>query len=233
MENQNPIKILLAEDDLNLGKVLTTYLGGKGYAVKHANNGEMAFEMFCTNAFDICLIDVMMPLKDGFTLAKEIRKMDKQIPIIFLTAKSFQEDMVEGLSIGGDDYITKPFSMEVLLVRLQALLRRAMPQPEEGVLADNVYQLGNTSFDTNKQTLTYDGKEIRLTSRETEILKLLLLKHNSILEREYALKHIWGDDSYYNARNMDVYITKIRKYLKDDPSVQIINIHGVGFKLAY
>lgn len=224
------MKILLAEDDVNLGKVLTTYLEAKGYSVKHAGNGEMAYEMFCTNNFDICLVDVMMPLKDGFTLAKEIRKMDKKIPIIFLTAKSFQEDMIEGLSIGGDDYITKPFSMEVLLARLQALLRRTIQDNTKA--EETVFQLGNTTFDINRQTLTLNGKEIRLTTRETELLTMLIQKKNDVLEREYALKRIWGDDSYYNARSMDVYITKLRKYLKDDPSVQIINVHGIGFKIV-
>ena len=224
------IKILLAEDDVNLGKVLTTYLEAKGYTVKHANNGEMAYDMFCTNDFDICLVDVMMPLKDGFTLAKEIRKMDKKIPIIFLTAKNFQEDMIEGLSIGGDDYITKPFSMEVLLARLQALLRRTTQGDDKTELV--TFQLGHTTFDINRQTLTANGKETRLTTREAELLTMLIHKKNDVLEREYALKRIWGDDSYYNARSMDVYITKLRKFFKDDPTVQIINVHGIGFKLV-
>ena len=226
---ETPIKILLAEDDVNLGKVLTTYLEAKGYAVKHAGNGEMAYEMFCTNNFDICLVDVMMPLKDGFTLAKEIRKMDKKIPIIFLTAKNFQEDMIEGLSIGGDDYITKPFSMEVLLARLQALLRRTTKEEEK--IDGPLIKMGNTIFDINSQTLTYEGQVIILTTRETELLLMLLQKKNEVLEREYALKKIWGDDSYYNARTMDVYITKLRKYIKNDPKVNIINVHGIGFKL--
>ncbi len=224
------VKILLAEDDVNLGKVLTTYLEAKGYVVKHAGNGEMAYEMFCTNDFDICLVDVMMPLKDGFTLAKEIRKMDKRIPIIFLTAKNFQEDMIEGLSIGGDDYITKPFSMEILLARLQALLRRTGKNDEK--VEDAQIQMGDTLFDVNRQTLTYAGKDTRLTTRESELLVMLLQKKNEVLEREYALKKIWGDDSYYNARSMDVYITKLRKYFKEDSKVQIINVHGVGFKLV-
>lgn len=226
----NPIKILLAEDDVNLGKVLTSYLEAKGYSVKHANNGEMAYDMFCTNDFDICLVDVMMPLKDGFTLAKEIRKMDKEIPIIFLTAKSFQEDMIEGLSIGGDDYITKPFSMEVLLARLQALLRRTVQSGAKN--EETVFQLGNTTFDMNRQILITNGQETRLTTRESELLTMLIQKKNEVLEREYALKKIWGDDSYYNARSMDVYITKLRRFFKENPTVQIINVHGVGFKLV-
>lgn len=228
---ENKIRILLAEDDVNLGKVLTEYLTAKGYVVAHANNGEVAYEMFCTHDFDICLIDVMMPLKDGFTLAKEIRKLDKHIPIIFLTAKSLQEDVIEGLSIGGDDYITKPFSMEVLLARLQALIRRT--KPESGEPAQTSFQLGSIVFDSNKQSLTYaNGKEVKLTTREVELLMMLLNKKNELLERDYVLKKIWGDDSYYNARSMDVYITKLRKHFKDDPSVQIINIHGKGFKIV-
>jgi len=223
-------RILLAEDDVNLGKVLTTYLTTKNYIVTLATNGEMAYEMFCSGHFDLCLVDVMMPLKDGFTLTKEIRKVDKQVPIIFLTAKNFQEDMIEGLSIGGDDYITKPFSMEVLLARIQALLRRTTFT--EGQNAQPVHQLGAVLFDPNKQTLTINGEQKKITTREAELLSMLISRKNNILERGYALKKIWGDDSYYNARSMDVYITKLRKLFKDEPAVQIINVHGVGFKLV-
>ncbi|MDR2868354.1 MAG: response regulator transcription factor [Bacteroidales bacterium] len=227
MEN---IRILLAEDDVNLGKVLSTYLSAKDFVVKHATNGEMAFETFCTSDFDLCLVDVMMPLKDGFTLAKEIRKLDRHIPIIFLTAKAMQEDMIEGLSIGGDDYITKPFSMDVLLARIQALLRRSAQLEENST--PEIYELGTIIFDANKRTLTSNGLVQKITTRETELLQMLISRKNDVLERGYALKKIWGDDSYYNARNMDVYITKLRKLLKDDPSVQIINVHSIGFKLV-
>lgn len=224
-----PVKILFAEDDVNLGKVLTAYLTGKGFEVKHANNGEIAYEMFCTGTFDICVIDVMMPLMDGFTLAQEIRKRDKRIPIIFLTAKNLQEDMIKGLSIGGDDYITKPFSIDVLLARIQALLRRTASQEP----ADEIVKMGSSiTFDKKRQILTIDGEEKKITTREAELLQMLLDNKNDVLERGYALKKIWGDDSYYNARNMDVYITKLRKYLKSDPEVQIINVHGIGFKLV-
>ncbi len=226
----DPINLLLAEDDVNLGKVLTTYLEAKGYAVQHANNGEEAYELFCKFDFDICLIDVMMPLKDGFTLAKEIRKMDKNIPIVFLTAKNMQEDMIEGLSIGGDDYITKPFSMEVLLARLQALIRRTIQ--DSGKNVQTVFELGDATFDANRQTLIIAGEEKKMTTRESELLLMLINKKNEVLERGYVLKKIWGDDSYYNARSMDVYITKLRKYFKNTPSVQIINVHGIGFKLV-
>lgn len=219
-------RILLAEDDVNLGKVLCTYLGAKDFEVSHANNGEAAYEMFCSSSyFDICLIDVMMPIQDGFTLAKSIRKVDSNIPIIFLTAKNQSDDIVEGLGIG-DDYITKPFDWDVLLARIHAALRRA-GKSEENV---TVYQIGSITFDTTRQVLIRNGEEIKISTRETEVLTMLVQKKNEVLERGYALKKIWGDDSFYNARTMDVYITKLRKYFKDEPGVKIINVHGVGFK---
>ena len=221
-------RILLAEDDVNLGKVVCTYLNAKNFEVSHANNGEVAYEMFCSsNDFDICLIDVMMPIQDGFTLAKSIRKVDTNIPIIFLTARNQSDDIVEGLSIG-DDYITKPFDWDVLLARIQAALRRA-GKSEENI---TVYQIGGITFDTTRQVLAKDGRETKISTRETEVLTMLVQKKNEVLERGFALKKIWGDDSFYNARTMDVYITKLRKYFKDEPGVKIINVHGVGFKLV-
>ncbi len=223
------ITILLAEDDANLGKALVTYLEAKGYKVILANNGEMAYDMFCANEVDICLVDVMMPLMDGFTLAKEIRKANAKVPIIFLTAKNMQEDMIKGLSIGGDDYITKPFSLEVLLARLQAILRRAN---SEGPQQQDIVNIGEIVFHVTKQTLVVKGEEKKMTTREAKLLMLLVEKQNDVLERGYALKKIWGDDSYYNARTMDVYLTKLRKLFAADPSIQIVNIHGVGFKLV-
>lgn len=227
MENK---RILLAEDDMNLGKVLTTVLTGKGFDVKHANNGEAAYELFCTNEFDLCLIDVMMPIKDGFTLAQEIRKMDKRIPIIFLTAKTMQEDMIKGLSIGGDDYITKPFTMEILLARMQALLRRTEAQEDEG---DHLVNIGNIQFDRKRHVLIINGEEQKMTSREGALLDMLYEQRNDVLYRSYALKKIWGEDSFYNSRNMDVYITRLRKLLKSEPNVQIVNVHSTGFKLIW
>ncbi|MBR4135432.1 MAG: response regulator transcription factor [Bacteroidales bacterium] len=223
-----PIKILFAEDDVNLAKVLMAYLTEKGYAVSHATNGEIAYELFCQNTYDICLIDVMMPLMDGFTLAQEIRKVDRKIPIIFLTAKSLQEDMIKGLSIGGDDYITKPFPRDVLLARIQALLRRTVQTEEDNGL---IQLTDSIVFDKKRQLLTVQGVEKKITTREVELLQLLIEKKNDVLERGYALKKIWGDDSWYNSRNMDVYINKLRKLFKEDASIQIINVHGVGFKL--
>jgi len=225
--NKN-VKILLAEDDVNLGKVLTLNLEAVGYTVYHAGNGETAYELFCTSDIDVCLIDVMMPLKDGFTLAREIRKLDTKIPIVFLTAKNLDEDVLEGLSIG-DDYITKPFSMEVLQARLQALLRRTLSNPTEEL---KTIKIGNFSLEVEHQRLWINGEEKKLTTRETELLLMLVHKKNDLLERGYALKKIWGDDSYYNARSMDVYITKLRKLFSSDPNIQIINVHGIGFKLV-
>jgi DNA-binding response OmpR family regulator len=222
------VKILLAEDDVNLGKVLTLHLEAVGYTVFHAGNGETAYELFCTSDVDICLIDVMMPLKDGFTLAREIRKLDKKAPIIFITAKNLEEDVLEGLAIG-DDYITKPFSMEVLQARLQALLRRIMPESNE---VHQTINIGNFAFEVDHQRLWINGEEKKLTTRETELLLMLVNKKNDLLERGFALKKIWGDDSYYNARSMDVYITKLRKLFASDPNIQIINVHGIGFKLV-
>lgn len=223
-----PIKILFAEDDVNLAKVLVAYLTEKGYEVSHATNGEIAYELFCQNSYDICLIDVMMPLMDGFTLAQEIRKVDKKIPLIFLTAKALQEDMIKGLSIGGDDYITKPFPRDVLLARIQALLRRTVQTEED----NGIIQLTSSIvFDKKRQLITINGVEKKITTREVELLQLLIEKKNDVLERGYALKKIWGDDSWYNSRNMDVYINKLRKLFKEDNSIQIINVHGVGFKL--
>lgn len=226
------ITLLLAEDNENLGKLLEAFLVAKGFTVVHASNGEAAYELFCAQHIDLCLVDVMMPIKDGFTLAKEIRKKDSRVPIIFITAKIMQEDMIHGLSIGGDDYILKPFSMEVLLAKINAILRRInldtkpIEQPQQ-------IQLGTIVFDVNRRTLTAaNGKVKKLTTRETELLMMLIEKKCDVLERGYALKKIWGDDSYYNARIMDVYITKLRKLFVSDPSVQIINVHGIGFKLV-
>ncbi|NMB72971.1 MAG: response regulator transcription factor, partial [Bacteroidales bacterium] len=173
-------------------------------------------------------LDIMMPVKDGFTLAKEIRMINSDIPIIFLTAKSMKEDVIEGFRIGADDYITKPFSMEELIFRIEAILRRTK---SEGADKQTVFKLGNYTFDSSRQLLIRGTEERKLTTKESELLRLLCLNKNRILERNFALKSIWIDDTYFNARSMDVYITKLRKYLKDDPDIQIMNIHGKGYKL--
>ena len=222
------IHILLAEDDENLGILLKEYLQAKGYETKLFTDGNHAFKGFITDHFDLCLLDIMMPVKDGFTLAREIRQLNSDIPIIFLTAKSMKEDVYEGFRIGADDYITKPFSMEELLFRIEAILRRT----KSGQWSNqNQFKIGKYLFDANKQELIYGNQVQKMTTKESELLRLLCNNKNKILERNFALRTIWMDDNYFNARSMDVYITKLRKYLKDDPSVEIINIHGKGFKL--
>lgn len=224
------MKVLLAEDDKNLGQVLKAYLEAKGYPTTLAVNGKEAFDTFNRKKFDFCILDVMMPLKDGFTLAEEIRNIDRKIPILFLTAKSLQEDKLHGFELGGDDYLTKPFSMEELLVRMKAILRR-INEGKSDEKAVTSYQLGTLVFDYNRQSLKSPAGEQKLTSKEAELLRLLCDNSNSVLDRSVALNRIWQDDSYFNARSMDVYITKLRKYLKEDESVELLNVHGVGFKL--
>ncbi len=221
-------KLLLAEDDENLGMLLREYLEAKGYETDLFPDGEEAYKAFTGGSYDLCVLDVMMPKKDGFTLAKDIRLINTEIPIIFLTAKSMKEDVFQGFKIGADDYITKPFSMEELLFRLEAIIRRT----KGSSAIQDVYQLGKYKFDTQKQQLI-DGEEIvKLTTKESELLKLLCNNANKVLERNFALKTIWVDDNYFNARSMDVYITKLRKHLKDETSVEIINVHGKGYKLV-
>lgn len=221
-------KILLCEDDENLGMLLSEYLQVKGYAVKLLPDGEAGYQAFTSDTYDLCLLDVMMPKKDGFTLAQEIRKLNNSVPIIFLTAKTLKEDVLAGFHIGADDYITKPFSMEELLLRIEVILRRISNRRNA---IGNEYKIGRYTFHVQKQTLNDGEKSTRLTTKETELLTLLAQNANNILEREYALKSIWVEDNYFNARSMDVYITKLRKLLKDDPDVGIINIHGKGYKL--
>jgi len=223
------LRVLLAEDDVNLGMLLKEYLSAKGYDTELFDNGEASFKAFMKQQYDICILDVMMPRKDGFTLAKEIRQINAEIPIVFLTAKSMKEDIFEGFELGADDYITKPFSMQELLLRIEAVLRRSK---RSGIAANStVFNVGLYHFDSHTQTLTFGGKEIKLTTKEAELLKLLCQNANTVLDRNFALKSIWYDDNYFNARSMDVYITKLRKHLKEDPNVQIINVHGKGYKL--
>ncbi len=225
---QDKVKVLLAEDDKNLGTILKTYLEAKGYPTTLCINGQEAFETYNKETFNFCIIDIMMPVKDGFTLAKEIRKTNKKIPIIFLTAKVMQEDKLKGFEIGADDYVTKPFSMEELLVRMKAIIRRL----KSDTVKKNVFNIGQYTFDYNRQILTLKKVEQKLTSKESELLKMLCENANEVLDRSIALNKIWYDDSYFNARSMDVYITKLRKYLKGDPNVELMNVHGVGFKLV-
>lgn len=220
--------VLLAEDDENLGVLLREYLKAKGYETDLYPDGDVAFKGFQSKTYDICILDVMMPKKDGFTLAKEIRQLNTSIPIIFLTAKSMKEDLVEGFSSGADDYMTKPFSIEELLLRVEAVLRRTRG---DNVTNQDVFTIGIYTFNATKQTLTNGDHEQKLTAKESELLKYLCFNRNGILDRNFALRTIWNDDSYFNARSMDVYITKLRKYMKDDSSIQIINVRGKGFKL--
>ena len=225
---EEKLRILLCEDDENLGMLLREYLQAKGYIAELCTDGEAGYETFMKNKFDICVLDVMMPKKDGFTLAQDIRETNTEIPIIFLTAKTMKEDILEGFKIGADDYISKPFSMEELVFRIEAILRRVRGKKNN---ESTVYTIGKFTFDTQKQLLTIEGKSKKLTTKENELLSLLCLHANDILQRDFALKTIWIDDNYFNARSMDVYITKLRKLLKQDKDVEIINIHGKGYKL--
>jgi two-component system, OmpR family, response regulator len=222
-------KLLLAEDDENLGLLLKEYLVAKGYDATLYPDGEAAYKGFMREHYDICILDIMMPKKDGFTLARDIRIVNPDIPVIFLTAKNMKEDVLEGFKLGADDYITKPFSMEELIMRIEAILRRTSQESLSN--AQPVFTLGIYTFDTRKQTLAQGEEVVKLTTKESDLLKLLCQNANKILERNYALRSIWIDDNYFNARSMDVYITKLRKHLKDEPTVEIINVHGKGYKL--
>ncbi len=229
--NKQNVKLLLAEDDPNLGTILKAYLEAKGYPTTLCVDGQEAYDKYLKETFDFCILDVMMPLKDGFTLAKEIRKVDRKIPILFLTAKTMQEDIIEGLKIGADDYITKPFSMEELLLRINAIYKRYAPDSDKS-MQKTYFHIGKYTFDFSRQLLTIDSKQQKLTSKESQLLKMLCDYYNDVLDRSHALKQIWFDDNYFNARSMDVYIAKLRKYLKDDPNVELMNVHGKGFKLV-
>ena len=222
------MKILLCEDDENLGMLLREYLQAKGFSADLFTDGDAGQKAFLRGKYDICVLDVMMPKKDGFALAAEIRAVNSEVPIIFLTAKSLKDDILEGFKIGADDYITKPFSMEELVMRIEAILRRVKGKKGKEV---TMYKIGKFTFDTQKQVLMIGDKVTKLTTKESELLALLCAHVNNMLERNYALKSIWIDDNYFNARSMDVYITKLRKHLKDDPAIEIINIHGKGYKL--
>jgi len=221
-------KILVVEDDPNLGKLLSDFLKVKGFSVTLKNNGQDGFDAFKADAFNLLLLDVMMPVKDGFTMAEEVRATDKDVPIIFLTAKSLKEDTLKGFEIGADDFLTKPFTMEVLLARINAVLRRVGGVEE---VENPIMDFGKLAFDHQRQILKSPNDERKLTTKESELLYLLVKNQNTVLERDAALKYVWGDDNYFNGRSMDVYIAKLRKYLKPDPSIEIVNVHGRGFKL--
>jgi DNA-binding response OmpR family regulator len=222
-------RLLVVEDDPNLGDILKEYLEMKGYEATLCRDGEEGWNKFKKDKFDLCLLDIMMPKKDGFTLAKEIKKVQEDLPILFLTAKNQKDDIIEGLKIGADDYLTKPFSMEELLLRVNAILRRT--QKSEEKLSLKLYSFGDFVLHYDEQIIEGPSGKTKLTSKENELIRLLASELNKLVNRSHALKQIWGDDSYFNARSMDVYLSKIRKILKDDPKVQIITVHGEGFKM--
>ena len=221
-------KILLAEDDKNLGMILKAFLDAKGFQTTLCLDGEEAFNSFNEKDFDFCLFDVTMPKMDGFSLAKRVRATSPFVPLVFLTARKEQDDILEGFRIGADDYVTKPFSMDELLMRILAVRRRSAFVNSE----PTSYQLGSFTFDAPRHVLTSANETKKLTSKESDLLLLLCENMNQTLERSVALKQIWNEESYLNARSMDVYITKLRKHFKDDPDVDILNVHGIGFKLV-
>lgn len=225
-------KILLVEDDPNFGTVLKDYLSMNEYDVTHAKNGMEGFEKFKKDDFDLCILDIMMPYKDGFTLAKEIREKDDEVPIIFLTAKSMKEDVLKGYKVGADDYLTKPFDSEVLLMKIKAIMQRKSVES----VADSKqfeFEIGNFHLNSKLRFLTYNDEDPeKLSPKESDLLRLLALHENDLMPRELALTKIWRDDNYFTSRSMDVYIAKLRKYLKKDEDVKILNIHGEGFRLV-
>jgi len=225
---KNKTTILLVEDDPNLGTITSDYLNAKGFSCHWENNGETGYKAFTQDHYDIVILDVMMPLKDGFSTAKDIRGIDKKVPIVFLTAKSMKEDTLKGFEVGADDYITKPFNMDELIARINAILKRTQEKTSNHF--DDL-KIGNFTFNPKMQLLKIDKETTKLTTKESDLLILLHKNKNDILERNHALKAVWGDDNYFNGRSMDVYIAKLRKYLKKDPKVHIINVHGRGFKL--
>ena len=225
---EQKLHILLCEDEESLGMLVREYLEAKGYDAELYLDGEAGYRAFMKRKFDMCLLDVMMPKMDGFTLAREIRLVNTEIPIIFLTAKNLKEDILEGFKLGADDYLTKPFSMDELVYRMEAILRRVRSKEQKNVTR---FQIGRFVFDIQRQVLILDDVQTKLTTKESELLTMLCVHVNDVLERDLALKTIWMDDNYFNARSMDVYITKLRKLLKDDPTIEINNVHGRGYRL--
>ena len=226
---ENKLHILLCEDEESLGMLVREYLQAKGYDAELYLDGEAGYKAFVKGKYDMCLLYVMMPKMVGFTLARELRSINSEVPIMFLTAKNLKDDILEGFKLGADDYLTKPFSMDELVYRMEAILRRVKARSRQMATR---YQLGRFTFDTQRQLLSIDDKSTKLTTKESELLTMLCTHMNDILERDLALKTIWIDDNYFNARSMDVYITKLRKHLKDDPNVEINNVHGKGYRLV-
>ncbi len=222
------VKIFLVEDDLSFGSVLKSYLELNDYSVDWVDDGKYALEHFRKGTFDICILDVMLPHIDGFTIANEIRAINNSVPIIFLTAKKLKEDVLKGYGVGGDDYITKPFDTDILLCKIKAIISRR--DVNDG--SKDLYEIGKFVFNSKLRTLTSGATEYKLSPKEGQLLELLAINPNALISREMALKKIWGADDYFTARSMDVYVTKLRKYLADDPSLVIKNIHGAGFQLV-
>ncbi|AHW59330.1 DNA-binding response regulator, OmpR family, contains REC and winged-helix (wHTH) domain [Draconibacterium orientale] len=220
--------IFLVEDDLSFGAVLKSYLELNDFEVTWVDDGKYAVDKFIAESFQICILDVMLPNIDGFTIGTEIRKLDANIPMVFLTAKTLKEDILKGYNVGADDYITKPFDTEVLLCKIQAIIKRQSTQP---VRDEFLFSIGSYSFDSKLRSISRNGEKQKLSPKEADLLKLLCQNKNELLSRETALRKIWGEDGYFTARSMDVFITKLRKYLKDDPNIEIKNIHGSGFLL--
>ena len=225
--NTNPVKILLVEDDLSFGSVLKSFLEINDYQVEWVDDGKYAFDHFKKGTFNICILDVMLPHVDGFTIAGEIRLINPDVPIVFLTAKKLKEDVLKGYGIGADDYITKPFDTDILLAKIKAIIARRSFQTE----TKDIYNIGQFVFNAKLRTLTINDVETKLSPKEAELLELLASYPNELISRELALKKIWTSDNYFTARSMDVYVTKLRRYLADDPQVVIKNIHGAGFQL--
>jgi DNA-binding response OmpR family regulator len=225
--SNKPVKIFLVEDDLSFGSVLKSYLEINDYSVEWVDDGKYALEHFRKGLFNICILDIMLPHVDGFTIANEIRQINNEVPIIFLTAKKLKEDVLKGYGVGGDDYITKPFDTDILLAKIKAILSRRDFQSG----TRDIFEIGKFIFNAKLRTLTIGEIENKLSPKEAQLLELLALNQNALISREMALKKIWGSDDYFTARSMDVYITKLRKFLSEDPSLNIKNIHGAGFQL--
>jgi two-component system, OmpR family, response regulator len=223
-----PVKIFLVEDDLSFGSVLKSYLELNDYSVDWVDDGKYALEHFRKGVFDICILDIMLPHVDGFTIAGEIRQINNTVPIVFLTAKKLKEDVLKGYGVGGDDYVTKPFDTDILLCKIKAIISRR--DIHDG--SKDLYEIGKFVFNAKLRTLTIGNVEYKLSPKEGQLLELLAINPNALISREMALKKIWGSDDYFTARSMDVYVTKLRKYLSDDPSLVIKNIHGAGFQLV-
>ena len=220
-------KIFLVEDDLSFGSVLKSYLEINDYEVDLVDDGKLAVDVFRRGVYDLCILDVMLPHVDGFTIAQEIRSMNQSVPIVFLTAKKLKEDLLRGYGVGADDYVTKPFDTDILLAKIKAIIARR--EIQDG--SKDIYEIGRFIFNAKLRTLTVEGQERQLSPKEGQLLEMLAVSPNALVSREAALKKIWGTDDYFTARSMDVYVTKLRKYLSDDPQIILKNIHGSGFQL--